>query len=213
GKEAKCLYIIIIILLGYLFGCLNGSQMIGKLKNINIKQNGMKNAGATNTTVLLGWKFGFIVAVIDIIRAVISLMVATIFLNIVGVAIEWHVLLLYVNALFVVVGHNYPIQMSFNGGKGTASLFGVLLFIDWKFAVLGLFILLLFAIVTNYFVTGTLMLYLSFIGYSFYYFGRGPATIAFLFTMLFVVKHVENAKRIVNKEEVKVTSLFRREVS
>ncbi|HIV74311.1 MAG TPA: glycerol-3-phosphate acyltransferase [Candidatus Pseudogracilibacillus intestinigallinarum] len=207
------MYIIIIILLGYLFGCLNGSQMIGKLKNINIKQNGMKNAGATNTTVLLGWKFGFIVAFIDIIKAVISLMVATVFLNKVGVAIEWHVLLLYVNALFVIVGHNYPIQMSFNGGKGTASLFGVLLFIDWKFAVLGLFILLLFAIVTNYFVTGTLMLYLSFIGYSFYYFGRGPATIAFLFTMLFVVKHVENAKRIVNKEEVKVTSLFRREVS
>jgi len=207
------LYIIIIILLGYLFGCLNGSQMIGKLKNINIKQNGMKNAGATNTTVLLGWKFGFIVAFIDIIKAVISLMVATVFLNKVGVAIEWHVLLLYVNALFVIVGHNYPIQMSFNGGKGTASLFGVLLFIDWKFAVLGLFILLLFAIVTNYFVTGTLMLYLSFIGYSFYYFGRGPATIAFLFTMLFVMKHVENAKRIINKEEVKVTSLFRREVS
>lgn len=187
--------------------------MIGKLKNINIKQNGMKNAGATNTTVLLGWKFGFIVAFIDIIKAVISLMVATVFLNKVGVAIEWHVLLLYVNALFVIVGHNYPIQMSFNGGKGTASLFGVLLFIDWKFAVLGLFILLLFAIVTNYFVTGTLMLYLSFIGYSFYYFGRGPATIAFLFTMLFVMKHVENAKRIINKEEVKVTSLFRREVS
>lgn len=207
------MYIIIIILLGYLFGCLNGSQMIGKLKNINIKQNGMKNAGATNTTVLLGWKFGFIVAFIDIIKAVISLMVATVFLNKVGVAIEWHVLLLYVNALFVIVGHNYPIQMSFNGGKGTASLFGVLLFIDWKFAVLGLFILLLFAIVTNYFVTGTLMLYLSFIGYSFYYFGRGPATIAFLFTMLFVMKHVENAKRIINKEEVKVTSLFRREVS
>lgn len=207
------MYIIIIILLGYLFGCLNGSQMIGKLKNINIKQNGMKNAGATNTTVLLGWKFGFIVAFIDIIKAVISLMVATVFLNKVGVAIEWHVLLLYVNALFVIVGHNYPIQMSFHGGKGTASLFGVLLFIDWKFAVLGLFILLLFAIVTNYFVTGTLMLYLSFIGYSFYYFGRGPATIAFLFTMLFVMKHVENAKRIINKEEVKVTSLFRREVS
>src|SRR5699024_1953138 len=108
------------------------SQMIGKLENINIKQNDMKHAGASNTNGLLGWKFGFIVAFIDIIKAVISLMVATVFLNKVGVAIEWHVLLLYVNALFVIVGHNYPIQMSFNGGKGTASLFGVLLFIDWK---------------------------------------------------------------------------------
>src|SRR5699024_2745777 len=113
--------------------------MIGKLKNINIKQNGMKNAGATNTTVLLGWKFGFIVAFIDIIKAVISLMVATVFLNKVGVAIEWHVLLLYVNALFVIVGHNYPIQMSFNGGKGKESLFVFILFIYWIFSVCSVF--------------------------------------------------------------------------
>src|SRR5699024_8390363 len=126
------MYIFLIVMIGYLSGCINGSQIIGKMKNINIKSNGMKNAGATNTTVLLGWKYGFIVAFIDIMKAVISLMIATVFLNKIGIMIEVYVLLLYVNALFVIVGHNYPIQMGFKGGKGTASLFGVLLFIDWK---------------------------------------------------------------------------------
>jgi len=207
------MYIFLIVMIGYLFGCVNGSQIIGKMKDINIKSNGMKNAGATNTTVLLGWRYGFIVAFIDVFKAILSLLLAAMLLQQYNVMLELQIVLLYANALFVIIGHNYPLQMGFNGGKGTASLFGVLLFIDWKFAVMGLFILLLFAAVSNYFVTGTLMLYISFIAYTAYSFGRGPAMISFLFLILFLLKHIENFRRIMNKEEVKVTSLFRREAS
>lgn len=207
------MYLLIIVMMGYLFGCINGSQIIGKYKNINIKNSGMKNAGATNATVLLGWKYGFVVAFIDIFKAVVSLFLAAALLSKYQVIYELQILFLYVNALFVIIGHNYPLQMNFKGGKGTASLFGILLYIDWKFAVLGLIILLLFAIVTNYFVTGTFMLYLSFITYTAYKFGRGPTFIVFLFTVLFLIKHTENFRRIINKEEVKLSTLFRREAS
>src|SRR5690625_1981869 len=113
--------------LGYLFGCINGSQIIGKIKQINIKNNGMKNAGATNTTVLLGWRYGIVVAFIDIIKAIISLLILASLLYRYDMLLEMKVLLLYINALFVIVGHNYPLTMNFNGGKGTASLFGILL--------------------------------------------------------------------------------------
>src|SRR5690625_840304 len=152
---------LLIIIIGYLFGCINGSQIIGKYKNVNIKNNGMKNAGATNTTVLLGWKYGFIVAGIDVFKAIISLVFVAVIVSHYHLTFEMQMIFLYVNALFVVIGHNYPLTMNFKGGKGTASLFGVLLFLDWKFAVFGLFILLLFAFVTNYFVLGTFMLYVS----------------------------------------------------
>lgn len=205
--------LLITIIVGYMFGCINGAQIIGKYKRINIKNNGSKNAGATNTTVLLGWRYGFIVAFIDIIKAVLSLMLIAIILEKYVLLSEVQILLFYINALFVVVGHNFPITMSFKGGKGTASFFGVLLFLDWKFAVMGLIILLLFAFVTNYFVTGTFMLYISFITYTIYTFGRGATYIAFLFTILFLVKHKENFKRIMNKEEVKLSTLFQREAS
>lgn len=207
------MYLLIVIVIGYLFGCIHGSQIVGKYKAINIKKSGLKNAGASNTTLLLGWRYGFIVAFIDVTKAILSLLLVAILLNKYNVLFEVQILLLYVNALFVVIGHNFPLQMNFNGGKGTASLFGVLLYIDWKFAVLGLLILLLFAFVTNYFVTGTLMLYLSFITYTGYTFGRGPMFIACLFTALFFVKHTENFKRIMNKEEMKLSTLFRREAS
>lgn len=207
------MYLLMIVIIGYLFGCIHGSQIVGKYKKINIKKNGMKNAGASNATLLLGWKYGFIVAFIDVFKAIVSLLIVAALLNKFNVLFEMQILLLYVNALFVVIGHNFPLQMSFNGGKGTASLFGVLLYIDWKFAVMGLIILLLFAFVTNYFVTGTLMLYLSFIAYTFYTIGRAPTFVACLFTVLFFIKHAENFKRIVNKEEVKLSTLFRKEAS
>ena len=205
--------LLVTIIIGYMFGCLNGAQIVGKYKNINIRNSGSKNAGASNTTVLLGWRYGFIVAFIDVMKAVISLVVIAIILDKYTFLFEIQILLLYINALFVVVGHNFPSTMNFKGGKGTASFFGVLLFLNWKFAVMGLVILLIFAFVSNYFVTGTFMLYLSFIMYTAYTFGRGATYIAFLFTILFLVKHRENFKRIMNKEEVKLSTLFRRQAS
>ncbi|HLS65635.1 MAG TPA: glycerol-3-phosphate acyltransferase [Pseudogracilibacillus sp.] len=204
---------IVIVMIGYLVGCINGSQIIGKFKQINIKQSGMKNAGATNTTLVLGWRYGFIVAFIDVIKATLSLAITAFILSYYNVMFETAVLLLYVNAMAVVVGHNYPITMSFKGGKGTASLFGILLYFDWKFAVTGLFILLIFAFMTNYFVIGTFVLYLSFIIYTAYTFGGGTTYVAFLLTVLFLVKHTENFRRILNKEEMKLSTLFRREAS
>src|SRR5690606_16130505 len=132
-------------------------------------------------------KFGVIVAFIDVIKAIISLGLVAIILDNFNVLFEHQTLLLYVNALFVIIGHNFPVTMSFKGGKGTASFFGVLLYLDWKFAVLGLIILLIFAFVTNYFVTGTSMLYLSFIMYTTYTFGRAATYIAFLFIFLFIM--------------------------
>jgi len=127
--------------------------------------------------------------------------------------LEFQVLLLYLNALFVVVGHNFPMTMHFKGGKGTASFLGVLLFIDWKFAMLAFMIFLIFAFATNYFVIGTFMAYLAFIGYTSFTYGRGPIYIACLFTILFLWKHTDNMKRISNKEEMKLSSIFRRQTS
>lgn len=207
------LLIIIVMMTGYLLGCINGSQIVGHLKRIDIKNNGMKNAGATNTTVLLGWRYGFYVAFIDIIKAIISLFIAAYLLNQYVVSEDIQTILLYLNALFVVIGHNFPLTMSFKGGKGTASFFGILLYFDWRVAVMGFMILLLFSFLTNYFVTGTMMLYISFITYTVYTTGRGPTVIAFFFLVLFFTKHLENFRRILNDEEVKLSSLYRKEAS
>lgn len=207
------MYALIVSIIGYLFGCIHGSQIIGKFKQINIKENGMKNSGATNATLLLGWRYGLFVAFVDVIKAIMSMMLVIALLGKNGIILEQATLYIYLNALFVIIGHNYPLTMNFNGGKGTASFFGVLLMLNPLFAVFSLFLMLLFAIITNYFVVGTMFTYIGFIMYTSKTYSVGPVVIASLFLVLFFLKHSENFKRIIRSEEVKLSSLYRKEAS
>src|SRR5699024_7917466 len=184
-KEGVELYPILMALIGYLSGCMNGSQIISKYKQINIRNGGSKNAGATNTALQVGMKYGAFVAFIDVFKAIIS--------------------------VYIIIGHNFPITMQFKGGKGTASFLGVLLFMDWRFAMVAFLIFLLIALATNYFVIGTLAGYLAFIAYTILMHEKGPVYLAFVLTFLFLFKHIDNFKRIVDKEESKITTLFHKE--
>lgn len=205
------MYVFITILIGYLFGCIHGSQIIGNYKNVNIKKTGMKNAGATNTTLLLGWKYGFFVAFIDVFKAVLSILLIIFILNENGIINEAQTLFIYLNIVFVIIGHNYPITMKFDGGKGTASFIGALLVMDWRVAIMGLVILLVIAVATDYFVVGTFFMYVSFLAYTQFTFGVAPLFIAFIIFLLFIVKHVENYKRIGKGEETRLSILRRKE--
>lgn len=205
--------LIIIMSVGYLLGCLHGSQIVGKYKNINIKKSGMKNSGASNATLLLGWRYGLIVAIIDIGKAIISLKLTLYILQHYQVIDDFVIVYLLVNGLFVIIGHNFPLTMNFNGGKGTASFFGVLLFLNWKLAVISLFIALIVSVIANYFVLGTLSGYIVFNFYITFLYSKMPIMLSLLFTSLFLIKHRENFRRIMNNEEVKLRTLFRKEAS
>lgn len=205
--------LLMIMIVGYVFGCLHGSQIVGKYKNINIKNSGSKNSGASNTTLLLGWRYGLFVAIVDIGKAVISLWLSMYILNYFQVSEELIFVYLLMNGLFVIIGHNYPLTMNFNGGKGTASFLGFLLYMNWKLAIICLFIALIIAVLTNYFVIGTLSGYLAFNIYVLFVYTNLPIFLSFVFTLLFLIKHVDNYKRIMNDEEMKLRTFFRKEAS
>ncbi|HLS59978.1 MAG TPA: glycerol-3-phosphate acyltransferase [Virgibacillus sp.] len=205
------MYVLITILIGYLFGCIHGSQIIGNYKSVNIKGTGMKNAGATNATLLLGWRYGLFVAFIDVFKAVLSILLIIFILNKNGIINEAQTLFIYINMVFVIIGHNYPITMKFNGGKGTASFIGSLLVMDWRIAIMGITILLVIAVATDYFVVGTFFMYVSFLAYTQFTFGVTTLFVAFIIFLLFIVKHVENYKRISKGEETRLSILRRKE--
>ncbi|WP_188456086.1 glycerol-3-phosphate acyltransferase [Virgibacillus oceani] len=205
------MYYLLSIVIGYLFGSIHGSQLVGKYKKIDIKNAGVKNAGASNTTILLGWKYGIFVALIDIFKATLSIILLLFILNEYGITGDTQTLLVYINALFVIIGHNYSIAMKFSGGKGTASLVGALLAIDWKIAVIGIGILLILTFATDYLVIGVLFMYISFLVTTYYFFGIEPAVIVILLSVLSIMKHMENYKRIIAKEEKKLSSFFQKD--
>lgn len=95
--------------------------------------------------------------------------------------------------------------MKFSGGKGTASLVGVLLAVDWKIVVIKIGILLIFTVATDYLVVGVLFMYFSFLVTTYYFFGIEPALVVVLLSAISIMKHMENYKRILAKEETKLS--------
>ncbi|MDM5231540.1 glycerol-3-phosphate acyltransferase [Lysinibacillus pakistanensis] len=204
--------IILFIIVGYIIGCLHGSKVAQFLSGVDLKKTGHGNAGASNATLSLGWKYGVLVALIDIGKGVLAIIGAHFFLADAAQYTEVQVwLFTYLIAAGVILGHNFPFHMGFNGGKGTASIIGILLAVDWK---IGLFALILFVILsfaTNYLIVGVLEFYLVFCTATFLWIpGMGPTIIALLLFGIAVILHIENIKRLVKGTEPKVTSAFKK---
>lgn len=192
----------IVAFIGYVFGCLQFSYILGKtLRNVDIRTLGYGNAGASNAVISLGWKYGIAVALLDILKSIVSILIVKgLFKNVVN--IEQLNFYLYLNGFFVIVGHNHPFFMKFKGGKGTASLVGMLIAINIPMALLGILIIIIVTIATDYIALGTIALVIYFIIATVYLkLGTGAIIISIAIAMMSVFNHLKNIKRIINKEE------------
>ncbi|HEY2783208.1 MAG TPA: glycerol-3-phosphate 1-O-acyltransferase PlsY [Steroidobacteraceae bacterium] len=115
------------LLLAYLLGTLLGSLILGRLRGVDIRSMGSGNAGATNALRTQGKAFGFLVLLIDIVKGVIAARwLPSAALPGIGidadVSREW---LTVACGFAVIVGHVYPVWFDFRGGKGAATVVGV----------------------------------------------------------------------------------------
>lgn len=107
--------------MSYLVGSFPTSLLAGKLgAGIDLRERGSKNLGATNVYRVLGWKFAVPVAIVDIAKGTVPVML---FAPRAGQA-SWLPLLLGVAAI---LGHVFSVFIKFKGGKGVATAAGVLL--------------------------------------------------------------------------------------
>lgn len=196
---------IIVGIIGYLFGCLQWSYILTKIiKKKDIRLLGMGNPGASNTVTVFGWKMGATVAILDILKATVSiLLIRYIFKNIEMSAI-------YLNGFAVILGHNYPFFMGFKGGKGTASTVGMLFGINYKLGLFSILLVLVITIVTDYIVLGTMALVFFLIIITAH---LGYDTLSLLLAILIgaqsIYKHRENFKRIISGGEIGLRSTFK----
>src|SRR5690606_10427981 len=115
--------------------------------------------GASNAAIVLGWKYGLLVAFIDISKGFAAVAGLRLLLDSSNLSPEMIWTLLFIAGAGVIFGHNFPFYMNFNGGKGTASVIGVMLALDWKLGLVGLLLLIGVSLATNYLVIGVLVLY------------------------------------------------------
>ncbi|MBD7944772.1 MULTISPECIES: glycerol-3-phosphate acyltransferase [Psychrobacillus] len=201
-----------ILLIGYLVGSIHGSKLAQWMSGVNIKKEGLNNSGASNATIVLGWKYGVLVGAIDILKGAIMIIGARLIApQLTSLSTSEHDFLLYIAGAAVILGHNFPIYTKFKGGKGTASIIGVLLALHWPIGLAGLLLLICITLLTDYLLIGVFFFYLIFIGASIWTAdGIGPIIVAgFLFLMASFL-HIENVQRLIRKEEVKISSVMKK---
>ena len=113
-------------LLAYLLGSVLGSLVMGRLRGVDIREQGSGNAGGTNALRTQGWRFALGVVVIDVGKALVAVGwlpgVALPFVDVdPTLDRQW---LAVACAAAVVIGHVYPVWHEFRGGKGMATLIG-----------------------------------------------------------------------------------------
>ena len=133
---------IIIAVIAYLIGIINFSIILSKrMAGFDIREKGSGNAGTTNMLRAVGKKAAVITLICDILKGVVSILIAVLAGKIVKNLDN--ALLVQLAGIFVIIGHTFPVFFKFKGGKGIATALGVLLMINWQIGL----ICLIFALV------------------------------------------------------------------
>ena len=111
---------ILISLAAYILGSTPSALVVSRLvAGVDIRELGDGNMGARNVTRNLGWKPGIVVALIDVGKGVLAVLLAQAF----DLSLGWQI----VTGFCAVLGHDFPIFAGFRGGQGLATTLGVLL--------------------------------------------------------------------------------------
>ncbi len=139
---------IIVAIIAYLIGSVNFSILISKkMAGFDVREKGSGNAGTTNMLRSVGKKAAAITLICDILKGVVSIVIAIIVGNIVkNLDREF---LLQIAGIAVVIGHTFPIFFGFKGGKGVATSLGVLLMSNWQIGLICLVFALVLMVLTR----------------------------------------------------------------
>jgi acyl phosphate:glycerol-3-phosphate acyltransferase len=202
-----------ILLFAYILGSIPNAVWIGKVFfNTDVREHGSKNAGSTNAIRVLGYKAGLPVLFLDILKgfmAVKLIYFTFYYIPATGEYINFQLLL----GLAVIMGHIFPVFANFRGGKGVATLLGVILAIDPISTAICIGVFLLTLIVTKYVSLSSMIAGLSFPILVIVVFNTTTSSLVIFSMIVFILllfTHQKNIERLVRREESKAHFLFRR---
>ena len=209
------IYSISALILAYLFGSIPTAVWLGQgIYGIDVREYGSGNAGATNTFRVLGKKAGITVMVIDILKGWTATNLATfIGLSVTGPQHSTQ----FVNyqlalGITAVMGHLFPIFAGFRGGKGIATLFGMILAVHFEAAIICVLVFLAVLLITKYVSLSSISAGFAF-PLSVVFIFQSPIRSILLYAMcicvLILVTHQKNIERLLRGSESKV-NLFRK---
>ncbi|TAL58974.1 MAG: glycerol-3-phosphate 1-O-acyltransferase [Bacteroidetes bacterium] len=206
--------IITVFVLAYLFGSIPTSVWIGKaFHNVDVREHGSGNAGATNVIRVLGWKTGIPVMIIDVGKSWLATMLPLWFnLAEPGSALLTNLQIL--TGVVAIIGHVFPVFAGFRGGKGVACVFGALLALQplLTLCCFGVFLIVLF--ITGIVSVSSMSAGIAFPILLFSLFGS-PSLVFKIFSILvaisLLITHRKNIGRLVRGEESKLIKFGKKE--
>ncbi|MFO7938232.1 MAG: glycerol-3-phosphate 1-O-acyltransferase PlsY [Bacteroidales bacterium] len=202
-----------LILSAYLLGSIPTSVWLGRaIYGLDIREHGSGNPGATNTFRVLGKPAGLFVFLIDFFKgfgAVKLSYLLVLYPEGSGEFITFQLAL----GITAMLGHIFPIYVGFKGGKGVATLFGVIAAISFypTLIMAGIFLLVLF--LTRYVSLSSIIAGISFpILLIVVYKVTTTSLIIFSLAMavILLITHQKNIQRLLKKEENKVNLIKKR---
>ena len=150
-------------ILAYFLGSIPTAVWYGKIiHSIDVREHGSGNPGATNTFRVLGKRAGSIVLLFDIAKGLLATSLAVILLHWGLISEDNLILSKLIFGIIAVFGHIFSIFLRFKGGKGVATLFGMMIGIQMPVALISLAIFLLILITSKYVSLGSMIAALSF---------------------------------------------------
>lgn len=202
-----------LLLFAYLLGSIPSAVWIGKLLHgIDVREYGSGNAGATNTFRVLGKKAGIPVLVFDILKGFLAVKLIWIsgkFLPGTQQFVNFELTL----AICALLGHIFPVFAGFRGGKGVATLLGILCGVHPHAAAICAVMFLITLLLTHYVSLSSMMAAITFpVAIMFIYNETIPSMniFAMFVCILVLITHQKNIERLLRGEEAKVKLVRRK---
>ena len=198
----RTLYLILIAIISYALGSLNGAIIAGHfILHKDVRRYGSRNAGLTNYYRNFGTTGIIVLVLIDVLKTVVAVLIGGALMNKVDAK--------EVGMLFagfcVILGHMFPALFQFRGGKGVLSGITMAFLVDWRVGLCCLLTFLILLLFTRYVSLGSVVgaalcpVYLWIFGHE-----RLSIILGALCALLIVIKHAENIVRLISGTERRI---------
>ncbi|MBS4014075.1 MAG: glycerol-3-phosphate 1-O-acyltransferase PlsY [Bacteroidetes bacterium] len=192
---------------GYLLGSIPTAVWIGKsFHNIDVRDHGSKNAGSTNAIRVLGLKTGIIVLIIDAFKGIAAVNLVLIFPEIFP-GENTYVMFKLLLGVMALLGHIFPIFAGFRGGKGIATLAGIVIALFPGTVLISLGVFALIFLITRIVSLGSIIASITF-PIIIIFFDKEAVLAEMIFSVVVAVfvplTHRKNIYRLLKGEENKL---------
>ena len=198
-------YYILVIVIGYLCGCLESGYLVGKLCGMDIRDYGSGNAGTTNVLRVLGKSRALLTFLGDALKSFIPVLIVKLVLCPAVPELNADLIQL-VTGFAAVMGHDYPFFLKFKGGKGVATTAAAMMAYDWRMGLCSFVIFVIVVSLTRYVSLGSILLCGALVIEIFIFHpGRWDLFVmCVLFAYFSIYRHRANIGRLISGTESKL---------